>query len=166
MANKTPPTEKKTKKTLLNENLKDFQPEQALRNRKALATSEKGKTYRVEMKPAKNCAVYKVDGDIVTKGDKCDKLVLVETNSDDNHWTEVFVELKGKDVGHAVVQLRESIKNSIFKHSSIKVKWARIVAQSIPKSNGNSVIERAKIEFKKNYNVELKAWSSGNTDVI
>ena len=166
MAIKTHPTEEQARKTLLNENLKAFQPEQALQSRKILATSEKGKTYRVEMKPAKNCAVYQVDGDIITKGDKCDKLVLVETNADDNHWTEVFVELKGKDVGHAVVQLRESIKNPIFKHSSVKTKWARIVAQSIPKSNGNSVIERAKIEFKKNYHVELKAWSSGNTDVI
>lgn len=166
MANKTHPVEEEAKKTLLNENLKAFQPEQALQSRKVLSTSEKGKTYRMEMKPAKNSAVYQVDGNVITKGDRCDKLVLVETNADDNHWTEVFVELKGKDVGHAVVQLRESIKKSIFKHSSIKVKWARIVAQSIPKSNSNSVIERAKIEFKKNYGVELKAWSSGNIDII
>ncbi len=152
-------------KTLLNENLRTFAPKAALMCRKSLSTSEEGKVYRIEMNPAKRCAVYQVDGEIVKVGNRCDKLVLVETNRENNSWTEVFVELKGKNVSHAIEQLRASIENPLFCHPSVNVKWARIVAQSIPRNNGHSEVERARNEFKKR-NVELKAWSSSKKDTI
>ena len=151
--------------TLMSSGLKKFSPEQGLEKRKILATTEKGKTYRIVMSPARHCAVYSVDGYIIKEGDKCDKLVLVE-NDDANHWTEVFVELKGKNISHAICQLRETIKNPLFCHQSITTKWARIVGQSFPRSTGNSIVEKARDEFKEKYGVQLDGWSSRKEDRI
>ena len=74
-----------------------------------------------------------------------DKLVLVKLSSQPEQWAEIFVELKGSDVGHALTQLIETIKRPIFKHQSNVIKRARIVATSFPANKSNPDIERKKI---------------------
>ena len=91
---------------------------------------------------------------------------MAETDTENNLWTEIFVELKGTDTKHAVVQLEAMLKNPLFEHKTIKKKLARIVAQKFPRNTGNSFIERARDNFKKKYNCELKGFSSGNTDTL
>ena len=70
-------------------------------------------------------------------------------------WIEIFVELKGKDVVHAVEQLKATIENPIFQHRTVDQRWARIVAHSFPRNTGDSRIERARDDFKKR-NIDFK----------
>ena len=135
--------------TLISTKLKPYKPDKALGEHEIVSTSEKGKTYKIKFKNIKPSAVYPIDGVIITEGEKCDKLVLFESDIDNNVWTEVFVELKGKNVDHAIDQIKATIDKPIFQHKSIGYRWARIVAQSIPSNTGDSVVERARNYFSK-----------------
>lgn len=82
----------------------------------------------------------KVDGCQITDGIRCDYLIL------DHCHNEYFVELKGKDLPHAVEQLEASIQQ--LSAPTIQLKKAIIVSSRNP-SNDTSV-QRAKAMFKKN----------------
>ena len=60
-----------------------FEPSQELLVRKKLATTEHGKRYHLNIFDNKKSSLYQVDGYIVTVGKKCDKLVLVEKETDE-----------------------------------------------------------------------------------
>ena len=140
---------------IISTNLKSYQADTPLGERKIVSTSEKGKTYKITFTVIKPSAVYTIDGNIITDGDRCDRLVLVQTNITQNRWIEIFVELKGTDVDHAVKQLKTTIDKPVFKHNSIEKQWVRIVAQSFPRNTGNSTIERARDYFRKK-NIDFK----------
>lgn len=88
----------------------------------------------------------KVDGCQITDGIRCDYLIL------DHCHNEYFVELKGKDLPHAVEQLEASIQQLSAPNHTIKKK--AIIVSSRNPSNDTSV-QRAKAMFKKKYEVEL-----------
>ena len=112
-------------------------------------------------------AAFCIDGQIVSVGLRCDKLVLIDYGCESPNWCQVFVEIKGKDVMYAVKQLRETIKNPVFHHSSNrKRKYARIVGKSYPSNNSNPVLEKAKKEFEQRYSCELKTLKPDQTDAI
>lgn len=144
---------KKNKKgdTLISTKLNPYKPDTALGLREKVSTSENGKTYIIKFNNIKPSTVYPIDGVIITEGLRCDKLVLFESDIDNNIWTEVFVELKGKDVDHAIDQIKATIDKPIFQHKSIGHRWARIVAQSVPSNTGKSVVERARNYFSKKH---------------
>ena len=123
-----------------------FTPSQPLQYRKVLATSEQGRKYTLEVSNNQKTTLFNVDGYIITKGQKCDKLILVDKNEegDDETWNEIFVELKGKDVSHAIDQIRETLKNPLFAHPSNKIIKARIVAASFPANKSNPIMESKK----------------------
>lgn len=146
-----------------------FSPEQRLMTRARISTSEKGKRYVLVTNGVEESVVYAVDGDIVKEGQRCDKLVLVKRSAKDavpEHWTEIFVELKGVDAGHAIGQLRETLNNRIFVHPSNDVIRARIVAHSFPSNKSNPVMEKAKQEFRKTFNCDLRGMKSGQEDKL
>ena len=151
--------------TIISTKLKSYQPETALGKHKIVSTSEKGKKYRIKFKNIKPSAVYPIDGVIITEGEKCDKLVLFESDTTKNVWTEVFVELKGKDVNHAIDQIKATIDKPVFQHKSIGQKWARIVAQSVPSNNSNSSVERARNYFSEKH-ISFKCKSSCLEDTV
>lgn len=151
--------------TIISAKLKSYKPEVALGKHKITSTSEKGKKYRIKFKNIKPSAVYPIDGVIITKGEKCYKLVLFESDIDKNIWTEVFVELKGKDVKHAIDQIKATVDNPMFQHKSIGDRWARIVAQSVPSNNSNSIVERARNDFSQKH-ISLKCKSGCLEDVV
>lgn len=166
--NGTDMKEEGKKSTLIDDKLKDYKPEKPLLSRNMVSTEEKGKKYSLQLIPKKECAVYTVDGVVIKDGERCDKLVVVNLSETGKSscWAEVFVELKGKDIGHAIDQLRASIKKPIFQHSTVSTRRARIVGQSFPRNTGHSVMEKAKIEFKKKYNVDLLGMTSGQIDKL
>jgi len=51
---------------------------------------------------------YKVDNCLIKNGNKCDYLLKVINNS--NLYKVYFIELKGQDLKHAIIQIEESIK--------------------------------------------------------
>ncbi len=87
-----------------------------------------------------------VDGCQIVEGAKCDYLVI------DHCGNEYFVELKGKDLPHAIEQLEKAIVQLSDKKNMGK-KYAIIVASRHP-ANDTS-IQRAKVAFRKKYKVEL-----------
>lgn len=87
-----------------------------------------------------------VDGCQITDGIRCDYLIL------DHCHNEYFVELKGKDLPHAIEQLEATIQQLSDKNNTTR-KQAIIVSSRNP-SNDTSV-QRAKAIFKKKYNTEL-----------
>lgn len=146
-----------------------FSPEQPLAVRSIISTIEKGKRYVLVTTGREESVIYAIDGNIVNDGPRCDKLVLVKRSASDTvpqQWTEVFVELKGVDAGHAIDQLRETLKKSIFKHPSNDVVRARIVAQSFPSNKSNPAMEKAKQEFRKVYNCDLRGMKTGQEDKL
>ena len=108
-----------------------YSPQQDLKVRKIVSVSENGTKYRLATDD-KCSAVFQIDEYIIKKeeGRKCDKLILVRKDSTakEEDWTELFVELKGKDILHAIEQLRDTLKNPKFRHQSNKDIRARIVA--------------------------------------
>lgn len=146
-----------------------FSPEQPLMARTKLSITEKGKRYTLLTKGAGKSVIYAVDGNIVKEGQRCDKLVLVKRADDEGNperWTEVFIELKGVDVAYAISQLRETLRKPIFQHPSNDDVRARIVAQSFPSNKSNPVMEKAKQEFLKKYNCDLRCMKSGQEDKL
>lgn len=141
-----------------------FEPSLELLVRKILTTNEHGKRYHLNIFSNKKSSLFQVDGYVVTTGKKCDKLVLVEKETDD--WAEIFVELKGVDVASAIDQLKASLENPIFKHVTNKELRARIVAQSFPSNKSNPIMEKAKIEFRKKYQCDLRGMKNGQKDSI
>ena len=141
-----------------------FEPSLELLVRRILATTEHGKRYHLNVSGNKKSTLFQVDGYIVTIGKKCDKLVLVEKEAD--NWAEIFVELKGVDVASAIDQLKASLENPIFKHTTNKELRARIVAQSFPSNKSNPIMEKAKIEFRKKYHCDLRGMKNGQEDSI
>lgn len=145
-----------------------FIAEQSLKERSNISVSEKGKTYLLHLEKQLISAVFSVDGYIIKEGNKCDKLVLlnVEKDEDNDHWNEVFVELKGTDVSHAILQLETTIKNTIFNCNSIKKIYARIVASSFPSNRSNPEFEKTRSKFAKDYKCELKRLKSKQPDKL
>ena len=146
-----------------------FSPEQALMVRTKVSTVEKGKRYTLVTAGREKSVVYAVDGNIVKEGQRCDKLILVKrsiSGVEPEQWTETFIELKGVDTNHAIDQLRETLKKSIFKHPSNDVIRARIVAQSFPSNKSNPAMEKAKQEFRKVYNCDVRCTKSGQEDKL
>ena len=146
-----------------------YAPEQNLQIRSKISVSEKGKRYMLATGGKEESVVYAVDGTIVTEGQRCDKLVLVRRTAKDDtpeRWTESFVELKGVDMTHAINQLRETLKKSIFKHPSNDDVRARIVAQSFPSNKSNPTMDKAKQEFRKDFNCDLRGMKSGQVDKL
>lgn len=143
---------------------KGFLPEQPLTARKSLSASEKGVHYHIETAEAKSSCCYEVDGYIIKEGNKCDKLILI--NLEDNDWAEIFVELKGSDINHAIKQLRATVQNQLFQHPTNKKRKARIVAHSFPSNKSMPAFEKARKEFFTKYGCELRRLKNKQPDTL
>lgn len=141
-------------------------PEKPLKEYKIIATEEKGIHYNACLVPPREAAIFQIDGHIITSGPKCDKLLLSKNPSNPLTWFGHFIELKGTDVGHAIMQLEATIQHPAFGNRTLVKKYARIVARSFPSSKGNPMVERARIRFKQQYRCELKTLKSQNPDII
>ena len=139
-----------------------YSTEQPLTARKVVSTAEKGKRYVLQVNDSKESVVYQVDGQIITAGSKCDKMVLVKEDS--SNWIQIFVELKGVDVHHAIEQLETTLQNEMLKHPTNKEKRARIVAASFPANRGDVTMEKAKVRFIKAYKCDLRGLKSNQPD--
>jgi hypothetical protein len=88
----------------------------------------------------------RIDGCVVTEGQRCDFLIIGVDNS------EYFVELKGCDVDHAIKQLETTIKLLGSKAKSVK-RHSIIVSTRCPLSSPK--IQKWQIYFWKNFASEL-----------
>lgn len=89
--------------------------------RSEISTTERGIKYVLKLLPDLNCACFQVDGNLINdaKKDKCDRLILID---DDNFLAEIYIELKGVDVNHAVDQLEDTLKDDLFQNTLYTIK--------------------------------------------
>ena len=140
-----------------------YDPEGILSVRNEIALQESGIRYVLKIDGGRRSAYYQIDGNVITVGARCDKMILVEEG---NQWDQLFIELKGKDVLHAISQLETTIANPLLSHDSICNKYARIVAKAFPANRANPNVERARDRFRKKYNCRLKTLKSNQLDKI
>lgn len=95
-------------------NSAEGQPEQRWNKRKSLSVGERGQTYRVMLSKECMSAVYGIDGGVIKdlRVMKCDKLILVDL--DNLALFELFVELKGGNIQHAIEQVEATLTNPLF----------------------------------------------------
>ncbi len=145
-----------------------FVPSQPWRTRSSISVSENGKTYRVDVNPVGSSAVYQIDGVVIKSGQKCDKLLIAINDSiPPQKGIAVFIELKGKDISHAIDQLESTIKNPSFlpfPKAADKARARIITAGCGPKSSSKSKLEEARIRFKRQYNIELRVLKNNQFD--
>lgn len=142
-----------------------FPPVMSWSLRPKISVSEKGKFYRVTLAKGIKSAVFQVDGNIITQGLKCDKFIAAVR---DGNGAAVFLELKGKDVGHAIDQLEYTITDKAFKPLPKKGDEvrARIVTMGCgPASASKAKLEKARIRFRQRYNIELRTLKNNQEDL-
>lgn len=129
--------------------IKGHTPEAKLAQRSIFVTQEKKSVYTLTELDKKSVA-FTVDGDIITNGPRCDKLLLIELDAgSDPQWIQVFIELKGKNVVHALDQLLTTMDNPIFSHpTNAPKRFARLVSTKMPSSNSNPEFEKRREQFK------------------
>lgn len=136
--------------------------------RSIVSVSENGKTYKANVAEGLKSAVFQVDGEIIKTGAKCDKfLAALDTKKDNQKGVAVFIELKGKDISHAIDQLEATLKSRQFqpnpRHDDI-VRARIVTANCGPKSSSKIKLEDARIRFKTQYNTELRVLKNLQTD--
>jgi hypothetical protein len=118
-----------------------------LKKRPIFRVQERDVRYRLEnLGECKNID-YKVDGVLipVTQANdrKCDHLLLVKVS--DDHWIQVFIELKSKDVEHGLSQLVRTLEHALFNSPcQSEMRVARLVAKSMPSGKNNPIVEKFK----------------------
>ncbi|MDE6669642.1 MAG: hypothetical protein K2K26_08165 [Muribaculaceae bacterium] len=149
---------------------RSYSPKLSLTERENLSIKETKTTYKLSFGKRRQSVVYQIDGNIITEGNKCDYLILARQDSseaDNEKWKSIFVELKGKDVLHALMQLDATLDNKLFKHPSVNEVHARIVAKSFPANTANTEFEKARRRFKtKHKNCTFKQITSNQPDYI
>ena len=145
-----------------------FTPSIGWKERSIVTVSENGKTYRVSVAAGLKSAVFQIDGAVITTGSKCDKFLAAISDDMNADGMAVFIELKGKDISHAIDQLEATITSQRFlpkprKEDSVR---ARIVTANCgPKSSSKAKLEEARIRFKTQYNTELRVLKNQQSDL-
>jgi len=93
-----------------------------------------------------------IDGCVINKGPRCDYL-LINSSS-----VEHFVELKGSDVRHAIVQLKRSIEQ-VSTDVRGGEKKAFVVSTRCPLASPE--VQKHQLDFRKKYKAALTISSSG-----
>lgn len=120
---------------------RDFRPQ--------AVCEEKGKRYNLLNDKHCKIALFHMDGGIVCgekNVSKCDFLYIVY---DQSCPTAIFVELKGKDIRHAVDQLKASIDR--FGRVLERRICARIVCSSVPRLYNDPIVKKMKKELATQY---------------
>lgn len=145
-----------------------FHPYMGWKERSVVSVSENGKTYKANVAEGLKSAAFQVDGEIINDGAKCDKyLAALDTKKDNQNGVAVFIELKGKDISHAIDQLEATLKSRQFQpypqHDDI-VRARIVTANCGPKSSSKVKLEEARIRFKTQYNTVLRVLKNLQTD--
>lgn len=145
-----------------------FAPYQLWRYRSSISVSENGKTYIVDAVSPSLSAVFQIDGDVVSSGQKCDKLLVVTEGSPSPcKGVAAFIELKGKDISHAIDQLEGTIKNQLFTpypSGKDEVRARIVTAGCGPASSSKRKLEEARVRFKCQYHIELRVLKNNQPD--
>lgn len=96
----------------------------------------------------------KIDGCVFVDNEtlRCDYLLILNTETEDTE-VEIYVELKGSDISHAVKQLESTIRLMSEDVLNMK-KLCFVVSTRVPKQTTS--IQKLQTYFKKNYNASFR----------
>ncbi len=101
--------------------------------------------FRIDNPKKLKIRVIKVDNCVIKQGIRCDYLVILPNS------LEIYIELKGKDIGHAAEQIEASIKKLTVSLSAKKLCF--IASTRCPLTSPQ--IQKLKKNFKRDYNATL-----------
>ncbi|WRH65169.1 MAG: hypothetical protein RSE13_14630 [Planktothrix sp. GU0601_MAG3] len=96
--------------------------------------------------------VVQVDGCTIKEGLRCDYLVIPD-QQDIKKIIEIYIELKGSEILHAIKQLEATIQE-LSDHPAKQEKVCIIISTRCPLTT--TEIQKFKLKFKKTYNAKLE----------
>ncbi|MBQ9983270.1 MAG: hypothetical protein IJP29_01640 [Lachnospiraceae bacterium] len=106
-----------------------------------------------------NVTVYHVDGGIIYNESnmaKCDYLYVVD---DEMHPSAIFIELKGKNIHHAMQQLHSTMMQFSSEFKQYR-KYARIICSAVPRiANDPNTLKLMKEMKKQNIDINMQEHS-------
>ncbi len=104
----------------------------------------------------------KVDGCVIKKDDptlRCD-YVLIPKKDDTRDDIEIYIELKGCAVNHAVDQIKSTIKKLSSNPAKLR-KLCFIISTRVPKQGTD--IQKLQVQFKKEFNANFRVKNTPGT---
>ncbi len=123
---------------------------------------EKGKRYNLVNDKGYTVILFHVDGGMISGEPdvkKCDFLYVV---NDQEKPTAIFVELKGKDIYHAVRQVKETIDR--YGTALQRRIYARIVCNAVPRLYNDPSISNLRKELMKRYHGNLSIFEKNRDE--
>lgn len=118
-----------------------------LDNRKTIVTEENGRKHILNNPEGRRICRYRVDGCLISEGNKCDFMVVVHTLKESDGLEAIFlVELKGSDLVHAIRQIDHVVEYLASKHLIVNSVQARIILSKTP---GPAINSSHEIKLKK-----------------
>ena len=99
--------------------------------------------------------VIEVDGCFIAEGLRCDWLFLPTEDQ-----LEIYVELKGSDIRHAIRQIEETIPQ-VSEDVRTRAKWCYVISGGGHHPSIKTYIQKAKARFRGAYKAQLKTTSQG-----
>ena len=107
--------------------------------------------FRLKNSKKLDVRVIQVDDCVIKQGIRCDYLVIIPDNKKSSDGSEIYIELKGSDVKHAVEQLATTIKKLTDNMSASKLCF--IASTRCPINS--TQIQNIKNKFKQRYKAKL-----------
>jgi len=120
-------------------------------NNKNIPVRENNRTFRIINDSMFYINKVKVDDCYIKSGLRCD--YLFEIIEKDIVKKVFYVELKGKNIEHAIKQLEQTILYCKSIHKNISEKECHIIASRVP--SANTKFQKLKSEFKRKNGVQL-----------
>lgn len=130
--------------------------------RKNAVCEERSKRYNLVNEEGYMVALHHVDGGMISgESDvhKCDFMYVVY---DPGNPTAIFVELKGKDIYHAIRQIKEMIDK--YGTALQRRICARIVCNAVPRLYNDPSIKKLKKELMRRYNGTLRIFEKSKDE--
>ena len=105
-----------------------------------------------------------VDGCVISKDDpslRCDYVLLIPKRGNPKEvYIEIYVELKGCGVNHAVDQIKATIKRLSTNPAKL-IKLCFIISTRVPKQGTD--IQKLQVQFRKDFNSSLRVKNTPDT---
>ena len=113
-----------------------------------IVVRERGCRFVVKNRKRISVRIVEIDDCVLTEGLRCDWLFVATGNP-----TEIYVELKGSDIGHAIEQIKATIPEVSEDERSVP-KHCYIVGRRVP-PGVRTQVQLSRIRFRRAYNAVL-----------
>ena len=135
--------------------MRDFGRCETTESGAAIVRTAKFRTFRLVNPHRVKVQIIEVDGCFITEGLRCDWLFVPTSDH-----LEVYVELKGSDVRHAIRQIEETIPQ-VSADARTAPKCCYVVSRGGHRPSMRTYIQNAAARFRRAYSAQLKTTGQG-----